>query len=180
MPKIDLPSLDILTGIELLVLDVDGVLTDGNITFTSQGQEIKSFNAKDGAGMKYWKRVGKKLAIITGRESPIVLRRAKELGVDIVKQNAKNKLPALQEVLSDLGLKRSQVAAVGDDLPDLPVLTHCGLPIAVADAPEEVKTVATYVTELRGGCGAVRETIELILKQTGAWSKIMDRYLLGQ
>lgn len=163
--------------IELLVLDVDGVLTDGRVTYTSAGDEIKSFNAKDGAGMKYWQRVGKKLAILTGRDSPTVTRRAEELGVDVVVQNAKYKLTAFQQILDQLGVAAERTAAIGDDLMDLPVLTACGFPVAVADASQELKAAAAYVTKLPGGAGCVRETIELILKSAGLWGQVMARYL---
>lgn len=163
--------------IELLVLDVDGVLTDGRITLTPDGEEIKSFNARDGAGMKYWKRVGKKLAIISGRGSPAVTRRAKELDVDIVRLSVKDKLPVYEEVLKELGLSPDQVAAIGDDLTDIPILRNCAFSATVPDAGEEVRQVANYVTQRAGGLGAAREVIELILKGAGLWDRIMERYL---
>ena len=166
-----------LSNIDLLVLDVDGVLTDGRITLTASGEEIKSFHVRDGAGMKYWTRVGKKLAIITGRGSPVVVRRAEELGVHAVRLNAKVKLPALREVCDELGISPERVAVVGDDLADLPLLREAGFAVAVADAVEEVRAAADHVTRLRGGAGAVREVIELILKETGLWESIMARYL---
>jgi 3-deoxy-D-manno-octulosonate 8-phosphate phosphatase (KDO 8-P phosphatase) len=166
-----------LARIELLVLDVDGVLTDGRITLSESGQEIKSFHAKDGAGMKYWKRVGKKLAIISGRGSPVIAHRANELGVDVLRIGAKDKLPVYREILAELGVSDEQVAVVGDDLTDLPILRQCGFPVAPADAVDEVKAAATYVTRLPGGAGCVREIIELILKHTGRWAEIMARYL---
>ena len=164
-------------NIDLLVLDVDGVLTDGRIILTSTGDEIKSFSARDGAGMKYWRRVGKKLAIISGRGSPAVSRRAQELGVDAVRLNALDKLPALQEVLSELGVSADRTAVIGDDMPDLPMMYHCGLVIAPADAVEEVRNVAGYITKAPGGGGCVRETVEMILKAAGLWEKVMARYL---
>jgi len=163
--------------IELLVLDVDGVLTDGRIMLTGDGDEIKAFHVRDGSGMKYWKRVGKKLAIISGRGSPAVTRRARELDVDLVRLNAKDKLPVYREVLSELGVEPDCVAGVGDDLTDIPILTHCALPIAVADAAEELKAVAAHVTETPGGAGAVREIVEWILKGAGLWPQILSRYL---
>ena len=163
--------------IELLVLDVDGVLTDGRIMLTGDGDEIKSFHVRDGSGMKYWKRVGKKLALISGRGAPAVSRRAKELDVDVVRLNAKNKLPVYQEVLAELGVAPDRVAAIGDDLTDIPILRNCGLPVAVADAADEVKATAAIVTALPGGQGAVREVIEMILKAAGLWDRILARYL---
>lgn len=163
--------------IALLVLDVDGVLTDGRIVLTAAGEEIKAFHARDGAGMKYFKRAGGKLAIISGRGSPAVLRRAEELGVDAVRLNAKRKLPVYREVLAELGMTADRTAVVGDDLTDLPLLRHCALPIAPADAVAEVRAAAAYVTAARGGAGCVREVVERILKKAGTWEGILARYL---
>src|SRR4051812_13988090 len=114
-------------AIELLVLDVDGVLTDGRITFTDGGEEIKSFHVRDGTGIKYWRRSGKRVAILTGRTSPVVDRRAAELGIDFVVQGADEKLPAFRRILTDAGVRADQACAVGDDLPDLPMLRECGI-----------------------------------------------------
>ena len=166
--------------IDLLLLDVDGVLTDGRIMLTPDGDEIKSFNVRDGAGMKYWKRVGKKLAIISGRGSPAVTRRAKELDVDVVRLNVKDKLPIFEEVLKELDIAPDRVAAVGDDLTDIPILRNCALPIAVADASDEVRQYAKYVTVKCGGQGAVREVVEMILKKSDLWGQIMSRYIPGE
>jgi 3-deoxy-D-manno-octulosonate 8-phosphate phosphatase (KDO 8-P phosphatase) len=163
-------------GIGLLVLDVDGVLTDGRIVWTDGGEQIKAFHVRDGAGMKYWRRAGGKLAMISGRGGQAVLRRAGELDVDAVRIEARNKLPAYRQVLAELGFSPEQTAVVGDDLPDLPLMYRCGLPIAVADAVEEVRRQAAYVTQARGGRGAVREVIELILKKAGKWDGILARY----
>ena len=165
------------SGIELLVVDVDGVLTDGRIRLASNGDEIKAFHVRDGSGIKYWARVGKKTAFISGRASPAVVRRAEELGVDAVRLNAKDKLPVCREVLEGLGLTFPQTAVIGDDLTDLPLLRRCAFPVAVADAAEEVRQAAAYVTRLPGGAGCVRETIELILKQSGLWETVLQRYL---
>ncbi len=173
MSKFDWKSID------LLVLDVDGVLTDGRISLTESGEEIKSFHVRDGSGMKYWQRVGKKLAIVTGRGSPAVTHRARELSVDAVRLNAKNKLPALQEVLAELNIPAERTAVVGDDLPDLPMMRHCACGIAPANAVEEVLSAADHITELPGGEGCVREVVEMILKSTGLWSQILQRYLLA-
>jgi len=166
--------------IDLLVLDVDGVLTDGRVTLTGEGDEIKSFHVRDGAGMKYWKRAGGKLAIITGRGSPAVTRRAKELDVDVVRMHAKTKLPVLEEILEELGVEADRTAVVGDDLTDIPLMRHCGFSIAVADAVAEVRQRADHVTDTPGGRGAVREVIELILKGSGRWEQIMARYVEGE
>ncbi len=165
-----------LTNIELLVLDVDGVLTDGRIILDSDGREMKQFNTQDGAGIKYFQRAGKHIAIITGRESPVVERRAAELGVKIVIQGAKDKLPAYESVLAELDLTDEQTAVMGDDLPDLPMLLRCGFPIAPANAVEEVRRAAALITENPGGEGAVRQAVEYILKHTGQWDSILERY----
>lgn len=166
-------------AIKLLVLDVDGVLGDGRILLGPDGQEIKAFHVRDGTGMKYWKRAGNFLAIISGRSSPAVLHRARELDVDVVKQGAKEKLPAYRAVLEELGLTEAQTAVMGDDLPDLPLLAHCALPVAVADAAEEVRAAAAVVTKAPGGAGAVREVVEMILKQAGTWETVLARYRGG-
>jgi YrbI family 3-deoxy-D-manno-octulosonate 8-phosphate phosphatase len=163
--------------IELLVLDVDGVLTDGKIILTPTGEEIKEFHVRDGTGMKYWTRVGRKLAIVTGRSSPAVTLRARDLGVAAVRVDAKDKLPALESVLKELGVAPERAAVMGDDLPDLPMMRCCGAAIAVCDAVEEVKASAHYVTRACGGQGAVREAIEWMLRGAGLWAAVMKRYL---
>ncbi len=169
------PAVDF-NKIELLVLDVDGVLTDGRIRLTDSGEEIKAFHVRDGSGMKYWSRVGKKLAIISGRSSQAVIRRAEELGVDFVRLGCKDKLPAYEEALEHFGLADEQVAVLGDDLTDLPAMWRCAFPVAVADAAIETREAAAYVTKVPGGSGVAREVIELILKETGQWERIMERY----
>ncbi len=169
-------NVDEFTNIELLVLDVDGVLTDGRIILSPSGEEAKVFNARDGAGMKYWKRAGGKLAIISGRGSAAVKIRAKELSVDAVRLSAKDKLPALEEVLVELDIPAERAAAVGDDLTDIPVMRRCGFAATTPDAPEEVRAMADYVTHLGGGAGCVREVIELLLKRAGKWNDILSRY----
>ena len=165
------------TNIELLVLDVDGVLTDGRVTLDEDGREIKTFHVRDGSGMKYWQRVGRKLALISGRGSPAITARAAELGVECVRLNAKDKLPVLKDVLDELGIAPERTAVVGDDLPDLPLLRYCGVGIATADAVKEVREQAAYVTTLPGGAGCVREVIEMILRGSGDWERIMERYI---
>ena len=165
----------LLSRIDLLVLDVDGVLTDGKIILTPGGDEIKEFHVRDGAGMKYWRQAGKKLAVITGRGSPAVLCRLADLGVDALRMNAADKRPALQSVLAELNIPANRTAVVGDDLADLPLLKTCALPVAVADAVPELLDAAAYITKLPGGHGAVRETIETILRPTGLWTKIIER-----
>lgn len=172
-----MPSRETLARLRFLVLDVDGVMTDGGICYTSAGEELKTFDVKDGAGMKYWVRAGHRSGIITGRASPMVERRAEELDIGFVAMNAKSKLPALDKMLADADVRPDEVAMIGDDLPDLPLIRRVGLGIAVADAVREVKDAAAWITDKKGGRGAVREVVELILKGQGRWDGIMERYL---
>ena len=163
--------------IELILADVDGVLTGGGIVFDNQGIETKQFHIRDGMGIKLWQRTGFKFGLVTGRSSHIVQLRAAELGVEIVRQTAEDKLPATQEILQQLGLQPRQVCYIGDDLPDLPVVRSVGLGVAVADACPELRQAAHYVTSLPGGAGAVRETIEMILKSQRRWDDLIQKYL---
>jgi 3-deoxy-D-manno-octulosonate 8-phosphate phosphatase (KDO 8-P phosphatase) len=165
-----------LERIDLLVLDVDGVMTDGRIVYDSRGAEVKAFHVRDGQGVKYWVRAGRDAAILSGRKSPTIRRRARELGVDAVHEGAKDKLPVLEKILKRFRRSAERVCYIGDDLPDLPVLARVGFAVAVADAVEEVRRVAHYVTVAPGGAGAVRETVELILKYQGAWAGVTRRY----
>ena len=162
--------------IQLLILDVDGVLTDGGIIRDDAGQQIKRFHVRDGAGIVLWHRMGKKTAIITGKESQVVTHRAEELGIELVYQNVADKLEVFQGLLEELNLRPEQVAYVGDDLPDLPVMRRVGVPIAVSDAVEEVRTVARYTSRFPGGYGAVRDGIEYLLKEMGLWQQAIERY----
>jgi YrbI family 3-deoxy-D-manno-octulosonate 8-phosphate phosphatase len=162
--------------IELLLSDVDGVLTDGGVIFSNQGIEIKQFHIRDGLGIKLWQRVGHRFGIVTGRASHIVKLRAAELAIDLVRQGVEDKWSVVQQMLLELKLAPEQVAFIGDDLPDLPVMERVGLGVAVADGVEELGQAADYVTQLSGGRGAVRETIETILKAQGRWSAILQRY----
>jgi 3-deoxy-D-manno-octulosonate 8-phosphate phosphatase (KDO 8-P phosphatase) len=155
--------------IEWLVLDVDGVLTDGSIIYADNDVELKGFYVRDGSGLKLWQLAGKRSAIITGRQSPVVAVRAAEVGIGLVVQGASDKLSAYEKLLADTAAKPEQVCFVGDDVPDLPPLRGCGLAVAVADAAVDVKVEADYVTGSRGGRGAVREVIELILRCQGRW-----------
>jgi 3-deoxy-D-manno-octulosonate 8-phosphate phosphatase (KDO 8-P phosphatase) len=155
--------------IELLVVDVDGVLTDGSIIYGDDEVETKAFHVRDGSGLKLWQRACKRAALITGRTSPVVAVRAAEVGIDHVVQGVASKLPAFRNLLDTTGVSPDQVCYVGDDVPDLPVLLQCGLAVAVADACPEVRTAAHYVTRTPGGYGAVREVIELILRSQGRW-----------
>jgi 3-deoxy-D-manno-octulosonate 8-phosphate phosphatase (KDO 8-P phosphatase) len=163
-------------AIELLVLDVDGVLTDGQVIYAGAEAEIKAFHVRDGSALAIWKRVGKRAALISGRDSPAVTRRAAELGVEPVLQGSADKLAALRHIVSGIGVALEHVAAIGDDLPDLPVLAHVGLAVAVADACPEVREAAHYVTQAPGGRGAVREAIELVLRCQGIWQGVVEGY----
>jgi 3-deoxy-D-manno-octulosonate 8-phosphate phosphatase (KDO 8-P phosphatase) len=162
--------------IELLLLDVDGVLTDGSIVYSDTGEELKRFHVRDGSGLKFWLAAGKRAAIVSGRASPAVDRRAVELGVGPVLQGRADKLAALDELLQALGLTADRVCAIGDDLPDLPVLTRVGLAVAVADACPEVRAAAHLTTITPGGRGAVRDAVEWLLKLQGRWDDLIAPY----
>lgn len=165
-----------LRGIRGLILDVDGVLTPGTITYCDDGRELKTFDAKDGAGVKYWLRAGHGAGLLTGRSSPVAVRRAEEMGIREVIQGAKRKGPALLELLQRLGLQPEETAYVGDDLIDIPPMRQVALGIAVADAVPETQAAADAVTERPGGRGAVREVVECLLKAQGLWDGILARY----
>ncbi|MBC8175908.1 MAG: HAD-IIIA family hydrolase [Deltaproteobacteria bacterium] len=159
-------------SIKLLILDVDGVLTDGRITLNERGEEVKSFDVKDGLGLKMLMSTGVEVVIITGRKSMVVEHRAKELGIDEVWQGIKDKRALSRKIIEEKGLEKNEVCCIGDDLPDLAMFMEAGLRIAVADGVEEVREEADFVTKKKGGCGAVREACEWILKSKGAWPKI--------
>ncbi len=169
-------SLTRLAGIKMVVLDVDGVLTDGSIVINADGTESKSFNVYDGSGIKYLMRAGLEVALLSGRSSPPVQHRAKALGIEEVHQGAKEKLPAFERILENRGFKPEQVCYVGDGLPDIPVMRKAGFAATVASARPEVLEAADYVTSARGGAGAVRELAELLLRTQGKWDDIMSRY----
>ena len=162
--------------IELLLVDVDGVLTEGAIIYTSRGDEVKAFHVRDGSGLKFWLAQGKKAGLISGRRTETVLQRGIELGLRPIVQGVEDKAAALETILADLKLTPEQTCFVGDDLPDLPILRRVGLAAAVADACPEVQDAAHYVTAAAGGRGAVREVIELILKSQGTWDAVVARY----
>jgi len=166
-----------LADIQVLVIDVDGVLTDGTIVVNNDGSESKFFNVLDGHGIRLWQRAGLKLAFLSGRASESTRYRAEQLNVEYVFQDCHNKLDALEKFLKQLGLPSDRIAYIGDDLPDLPVIRYVGFGVAVANAVDEVKQYADYVTSRPGGGGAVREVIEYILKNTGRWQKLMKKYL---
>jgi YrbI family 3-deoxy-D-manno-octulosonate 8-phosphate phosphatase len=163
--------------IELLLSDVDGVLTDGGVIFDNEGIEIKRFHIRDGLGIKLWQRAGHHFGLVTGRASHIVQLRAVELGVDLVRQGVDDKLPAVKQILAERGLKPEQVCYVGDDLPDLPVLHHVGMAVAVAVGSEDLLSAALYVPLAYGGRGGLREVVEVLLKNTGRWESVIRKYL---
>lgn len=163
-------------SVELILSDVDGVLTDGGLIFDNQGIETKRFHVRDGFGIKLWRRGGFKFGVLTARTSHIVKVRSSELGIDVVRQGFEEKLSVAHEVANDFGLAIEQVCFIGDDLPDLPVMRSVGLAIAVADACDEVRSAAHHVTKLPGGQGAVREAIETIMKAKGMWDDAIHKY----
>ena len=159
--------------IRVLIMDVDGVLTDGRIWLLSRrdgtASEIKGFSAYDGAGLKLARAAGLRTGIITGRESTAVAQRARECEIEFVYQHRSTKLGSFEEILQITGAADAEVAYVGDDLPDIPILERVGLAVAVANAAPEVKRAAHFVTKRSGGDGALREVIELIVKAQGKW-----------
>lgn len=163
-------------GIRCLVLDVDGVLTKGEITYTSSGEELKTFHAKDGMGLAIAHAMGLQTAIITGRTSPIVERRAKELKISHVQMGSHNKSAGLQVVLDTLQIEPQEVAYMGDDLNDLGVMSRVGLAMTPQDGVPEIKDIAHYICQANGGEGAVREAVEYILKREGLWEEAVRKY----
>ena len=166
-----------LADIKLLVLDVDGVMTDGTLVINSDGSESKFFNSLDGHGIKMWQRAGLRVAILSGRLSEPTRHRAKQLAIDDVFEDCHNKLPVLEEFLKKINLSSDNVAYIGDDVMDLPVMRYVGFSVAVANAVDDVKKQADFVTTRAGGKGAVREVIEYIMKNSGKWQELMGRYL---
>lgn len=165
-----------LRKIKLLALDVDGVLTDGKIILNSEGQETKNFNVLDGLGIVLFKRLGYKTAIISARSAACVTHRANDLKIDKVYQDAQPKRLAYEQLLKDFDLKDENICFIGDDLPDLQLIKRVGFGVAVANATAEVKKSADYVTRNRGGHGAVREVIEMILKSQGQWTQVLKLF----
>lgn len=163
-------------NIKLVIIDVDGVLSDGSIYIDSNGCETKAFNVLDGTGISYLHRAGIKTAIISGRNCAAVIHRAKELGIGDVYQGVKNKIDAYRQLLEKHTLIDKEICYVGDDLIDLPIFHRVGFPVAVANATPAVKKHSAYVTKARGGQGAVREVAEKILKFQDKWDFIMERY----
>ncbi|KQC07304.1 MAG: 3-deoxy-D-manno-octulosonate 8-phosphate phosphatase [Smithella sp. SDB] len=165
-----------LKKIKLLILDVDGVMTDGSIIMDDEGHELKSFNVRDGHGIKILQRFGVKVAILTGRKSKVVEYRAKDLEIKDVYQGALNKKEIFEKILSKHKLSTDEVAYLGDDIVDIPVLKRVGFSVAVDDALDVVKKSVDYVTKNSGGRGAVREVCEMILQVQGKWSEVVAKY----
>lgn len=167
-----------LEKIKLLLMDVDGVLTDGRIIIDANGVESKFFNVKDGHGIKMLQRAGVQIGIISGRESRIVLSRADELGITCVYQKAHDKLIPYREILEKTGFKDHEVAYIGDDVIDIPLLRRVGFAAAPADAVDEVKGCVDYISKKPGGWGAVRDICDLMLKSKNAWQGVIERYFV--
>jgi len=172
--SIDLRVQERAKSIRMIVMDVDGVLTDGRILYSTDGAEIEAFFVRDGLGLRAAQRAGLLTAILTGRASGAVARRAKELAISEIHLGIANKMETYETILHRHGLTDEAVAYLGDDLNDLPLLARAGLSVAPADAADEVKARVAYVTALAGGRGAVREAIELILKAQGRWEGAME------
>lgn len=179
LTKISPPLKKRAAQIQLILMDVDGTMTDGSVTLLSQNDgsalEIKTFDAHDGQGLTLAHTAGLRTGCITGRESAALLRRAHEMKMEFIYMKQPLKMPAYEEILGKAGVRDSAVAFIGDDLPDIPLLRRAGLAIAVGDAVPEVKKVAHYTTRAVAGHGAVREAIELILKSKGIWDGMIDK-----
>ena len=174
---IDKDVAEIAGRVKLLILDVDGVMTDGRIIYNNDGVEAKNFNVRDGHGIKLLIRGGVKCAIITARTSQVVEIRARDLGIETVMQGAVDKAKAFNEVLSKEGLSPLDAGYIGDDVVDLPILTKVEFSAAPSDAVAEVRERVDYVSPYPGGGGAVRDVVELILKSQGHWDRLMEKYL---
>ncbi len=177
LPNLSEKVLQKAKNIKLLIMDVDGVLSDGKVYYSNAGDEIKTFNIKDGLGIKLLHSIGVKTAIITGRSSHIVERRAKELGISEVFQGKSDKRQAFKDLQNKFNLNAEEIAHIGDDLPDLPLMNLAGLGIAVADAHWFVKQNADWVTVAKGGEGAVRNTVDLLLTAKDKFAQCYEQYL---
>jgi len=163
-------------NIRLLLLDVDGVLTDGSIIYNEHGGETKVFNAKDGLGIKLLQKAGIQIGIVTGRASPALMHRCRNLGIELVFDDVRDKATALAQILKQSDINVHEIAFVGDDLIDLPVMQRVGMPIAVADAHELVRKTALWTTTAKGGRGAVREVCEALLKAQKKWRPLLEGF----
>jgi len=164
-----------LKQIALILLDVDGVLTAGQVIYNDSGQETKVLHVRDGLGIRMLIEAGLTVGIATGRRSMALVHRCRNLGIELLKDGIRDKAAALEEILEETGVAASETAFVGDDLPDLPIMHRVGVPIAVGDAHERVKQAALMTTRARGGCGAVREVSERILQAKGVWEPLVKR-----
>lgn len=164
-------------AVRLAIFDVDGVLTDGVLYLSSKGEALKAFHILDGHGLKMLRNTGVALAILSGRKSEAVARRAKEVGIEYVRQGVEDKLDGFRSLLTKLRLSESEAAFMGDDLPDVPVLKRCGLAFSVPGAPMVVRKHAHYVTSRPGGQGAVREACELLMQAQGTLDEQLKAYL---
>jgi 3-deoxy-D-manno-octulosonate 8-phosphate phosphatase (KDO 8-P phosphatase) len=162
--------------IELILSDVDGVMTDGGIHILDDGQQLVKFHIRDGMGVRLWREAGKRFGIVTGRKLESIRRRASDLWLDIVRLGVDDKLPAVDALAAEMGVTRDQICFIGDDLLDREAIRAVGMGVAVADAVEDVRHSAVYVTSVAGGQGTVREVVELILKNTGRWDDVLKRY----
>jgi 3-deoxy-D-manno-octulosonate 8-phosphate phosphatase (KDO 8-P phosphatase) len=167
-------------GVRLLLFDVDGVLTDGRILLHADGSESKTYHIRDGTGLVLARRSGLLTGLLSARTSASTLERARQLAIPIVRQGASDKLTAYQEILAEQGLTDRDVAFMGDDVQDLPVLMRVGLSCAPADAVPEVRARVRWISTLGGGAGAVRELIEIVLRAQGTWQDLVGAYLPGQ
>ncbi len=168
--------LEVARNIKLIILDVDGVLTDGSIILDNEDNEFKSFYVRDGHGIKMLIRAGLTVAMITGRYSKVVERRARELGITEVYQRCFDKRGAYRQLIEKYSVDSREVAYIGDDIVDLSLLKGSGFPVAVADAADEAKNAAMMITKNRGGRGAVREVCDFLLKAKGLWEGMIDEY----
>jgi YrbI family 3-deoxy-D-manno-octulosonate 8-phosphate phosphatase len=167
---------DACAKIELILTDVDGVLTDGGIHVLDSGEQLVKFHIRDGMGVRLWREAGKKFGIVTGRDVPAVRRRSADMKADAYHAGIDDKLPVVDAIASEMGLSREQVCYLGDDLLDLRSIQAVGLGVAVADAVEDVRRAARYVTSVPGGAAPLREVVEVILKNTGRWEEAVRRY----
>ena len=166
-----------LKEIQMLLLDVDGVLTDGSIIYSDEGSETKVFNVKDGFGLKLAMQAGIKVGLVTGRTSKALHHRCRDLGIAYVYDGVQHKAQLLDQIVLKTGASADKMAFIGDDLPDIPIMRRVGLSIAVADAHERVRRHADWTTSAPGGRGAVREVCDALLKACGKWDQLMDKFL---
>lgn len=174
-PGLPMPPAAVLAGIRMLLLDVDGVMTDGRVHFDLGGHEYKSFHVHDASGIVYWHRCGGLSGFVSGRGGEVVAERARELGIHEVRLGRTDKLSVFEEILGDQALLPEQVAYVGDDLLDLPVLSRVGFAATVPEGRPEVKQRVHYVAQARAGFGAVREIVEVLLRAKGVWERVVER-----